>query len=159
MKVFLWRVCQNALATKANLFRWKISEDPLYPIYGVTPETSGHVLWSCPAASAVWGLCSSKIQKRSSYHEDFLLIMEDLFCFLDQEDMELVAAVAQLLWLHRNALVFGRLVTPIHLVMTNASESLMDFRRARSSLALAVVATLARDLRWKAPPIGFVKVN
>jgi hypothetical protein len=31
-KVFLWRACSNALATKANLFRRKITEDPLCPM-------------------------------------------------------------------------------------------------------------------------------
>jgi hypothetical protein len=49
VKVFMWRAYHNALATKANLFQWNITEDPLCPTYGVEVETMGHVLWSFPA--------------------------------------------------------------------------------------------------------------
>jgi hypothetical protein len=38
----LWRACSNALATKANLFRRKITEDPLCPMCA---ESSGNY-WS-----------------------------------------------------------------------------------------------------------------
>jgi hypothetical protein len=44
----MWRACSNALATKANLFRRKITEDPLC---GVQAETTGHILWGCSAAN------------------------------------------------------------------------------------------------------------
>jgi hypothetical protein len=84
MKVFMWRACSNALATKANLFRRKITEDPLCPMCGVQAETTGHILWGCSAAKAIWSVCNSKIHKRSSEHEDFLDIFSDLFRVLDQ---------------------------------------------------------------------------
>lgn len=54
-------------------------------------ETTGHILWGCPAAKAIWSVCSSKIQKRSSEHEDFWDILSDLAQVLDQEDLERVA--------------------------------------------------------------------
>jgi hypothetical protein len=58
VKVFLWRAYHNALATKANLFRQRITEDPLCPVYGVEAE---HVLWACTAARATWSICSDMI--------------------------------------------------------------------------------------------------
>jgi hypothetical protein len=38
VKIFLWRACQIALVTKANLFKRKITEDPLCPFCGVAAE-------------------------------------------------------------------------------------------------------------------------
>lgn len=73
--------------------------------------------------------------------------------------MELVVVVARLLWLRRNALVFGRPMNPIHMMVTLAFEALTNFCYVRSSPALAIVVTQSRDLRWTAPPTGFVKVN
>lgn len=86
-----------------------------------------------------------------------MLVVEELLCFLDQEDMELMADVASLLWLRCNASVFGRLVSPIRTVVTLAFETLMAFCQARSHPTSAPVATQSMDLRWKAPPTGFVK--
>jgi hypothetical protein len=78
VKVFVWRACSNALPTKANLFRRKITEDPLCPMCSGQTETTGHILWGCPAAKAIWSMCGSRIQKRSFEHEDFRAILSDL---------------------------------------------------------------------------------
>lgn len=64
VKVFMWRACHNALATKANLLWRKIKEDPLCPLCGVEAETTGHLLWGCLAAKAIWSLCNRNIQKK-----------------------------------------------------------------------------------------------
>lgn len=52
-KVFMWHACNNALATKANLFHRRITEDPLCLLCVVHAETTGHVLWGCLAAKAI----------------------------------------------------------------------------------------------------------
>ena len=40
----MWRACQNILPTKDNLVKRKIIQDPLYPICGLEPETSFHIM-------------------------------------------------------------------------------------------------------------------
>jgi hypothetical protein len=107
VKMFLWRACHNALPTKTNLFRRKITMDSLCPICEVEAETIGHVLWGCPAAKAIWNTCGGRIHKRCIEHADFVVIFEELHRFLDKEEMELVATVARTLWLRRNAVIFG----------------------------------------------------
>jgi hypothetical protein len=93
VKVFMWRAYHNALATKANLFQWNITEDPLCPTYGVEVETMGHVLWSFPATKYIWSRCGSKIQKRSIKNAEFVFILEELLQYLGKEDIELMAVV------------------------------------------------------------------
>lgn len=159
VKVFIWRACHNALTTKANLCRRQITEDPLCPTCGIMEETTGHVLRGCPAAQAVWSMCSSKIQKRSIAQEDFMLVVENLHRFLDQADMELVAVLAQLLWFRRNALVHRRSISPIHSVVTQATQTLTAFHHAHSRPTCVSAASISRDLRWVAPPSDYVKGN
>lgn len=49
---FLWRVCNNLLPTEANLFKRKIVQDPLCPMCGLLPESTGHILWECASSIA-----------------------------------------------------------------------------------------------------------
>ena len=64
VKVFLRQAFHNALATKSNLYRRKITEDPLCPICGAEAETTGHTLWSYPATKGylelVWEFDTKK---------------------------------------------------------------------------------------------------
>lgn len=90
--------CNNALATKANLFRRKITEDSFCPLCKIEAETTGHALWGCPIAKSIRGTCGKKIQKRFIVQDDFVLIVEDHHGLLDSKDMELLAITARLLW-------------------------------------------------------------
>lgn len=49
VKVFMGRVCNNALPTNANLLKLKIVANPLCPICGLDVETTGN----CPTARDV----------------------------------------------------------------------------------------------------------
>jgi hypothetical protein len=64
-KNFLWKVGNNILPTKENLYKKKITQDPLCPICGLFSESVGHILWSCSSSVAVWQECSRRIQKLS----------------------------------------------------------------------------------------------
>jgi hypothetical protein len=54
LKNFSWKVCNNILLAKENLFRKKIVADPWCPFYHIEPGTIYHCLWGCLAAIAVW---------------------------------------------------------------------------------------------------------
>ncbi|KAF5464491.1 hypothetical protein F2P56_014564 [Juglans regia] len=64
-KMFLWRACNEALPTLANLRRRKVVEHNSCLTYKQEAETSGHVLWGCIAAKDVWGQGVKKVQKLS----------------------------------------------------------------------------------------------
>ncbi|XP_059436328.1 uncharacterized protein LOC132169286 [Corylus avellana] len=50
MQFFLWKACQYTLPTKGNIFRRRITSDPLCPLCEQMEETVGHILWGCPSA-------------------------------------------------------------------------------------------------------------
>ncbi|GLT69983.1 hypothetical protein SLA2020_420910 [Shorea laevis] len=95
-KVFMWRACSNALATKANLFRRKITEDPL-----CVQIKRKQLITYCGVAQRLrqmWSTCRSTIQKQSFEHEDVLVILSDIIRVLNQDDLEWVAVVARAVW-------------------------------------------------------------
>lgn len=107
VKVFLWKACHNLLPTKANLFKKKVTSDPLCLICEVEEETICHILWGCPSSSDEWGVCLKNIQKCFSGGSDFIQVLEELMHKLDKEDFELLVTVARRLWLRRNTNAFG----------------------------------------------------
>jgi hypothetical protein len=53
-KNFLWRACHEILPTKHNLFKRKITSDPLCPICGLADETSLHILFFAALVRRIW---------------------------------------------------------------------------------------------------------
>jgi hypothetical protein len=65
LRNFSWKMCNNLLPTKDNLFRKKSIPDPTCPLCLREPETIFHCIWGCPAAVAVWQECRRPLQKLS----------------------------------------------------------------------------------------------
>ena len=107
VQVFLWNACHDILPTRVNLHRRKMIDDPLCPLCLQEEETTGHILWSCPSAQDVWMECSRKLQKFPSNADDFLNILASFMGKLDEEEVQLYAVVARLLWLRRNIVIHG----------------------------------------------------
>lgn len=63
VKMFLWKVLNNCLPTKKNLFCKKVVKDYYYPICKRQEETTTHALWSCSRVTDVWANKSSLVQK------------------------------------------------------------------------------------------------
>lgn len=61
------------------------------------------------------------------------------FLFLNTKDLELMAIVARLVWLRRNAIVFGSSISPLHSMVSNATESLLAFQSNSQLPSLVVV--------------------
>jgi hypothetical protein len=160
VKSFLWRVCNNLLPTKLNLLKKMITSDPLCPLCGLCTESTGHAIWGCNSAKAVWMECSRKIQKLAIDEDDGLLLFWKLFDTLEEEDLLLVSCLARQIWLRRNSIVFGgTLSSPTHMV-----KSTMDFlTEFHAAQLLPPTASVARTQSvrqlWRRPPEGVVKVN
>lgn len=95
VRTFLWRVCNNSLPTKENLFHLKITFDPLCLLCGQCLESKVHILWDCESAIVVWMECSKKIQKLSIVASEDLGLFIKLMELLDDEEF---AAVIFLVW-------------------------------------------------------------
>ncbi|XP_040994321.1 uncharacterized protein LOC121240859 [Juglans microcarpa x Juglans regia] len=86
-KMFLWRACNEALSTMANLKRRKLVEDNSCLICTQEAETTGHVLWGCNAAKDVWNQGARKVQKMSHHNDIFFDIWSVMVDTLDPPDL------------------------------------------------------------------------
>lgn len=95
VKTFLGKSCNNILATKSNLHKRGITQDPLRPICGLEPETVGHCLWSYPSAQHVWLEYPSRIQKCACVDDSFMNILLQLNDKLGEDDLQLIMITAR----------------------------------------------------------------
>lgn len=54
VKTLAWKICRNALATKANLKHRRITASDVCDICGVEAEDTFHVFMRCPHARSLW---------------------------------------------------------------------------------------------------------
>lgn len=90
---------------------------------------------------------------------EFVFILEELVQFLGKEDIELMAVVARMLLLCRNASLYGKKVSPSSIVIGCASESLKAFQLAKSRKNSSIERVNTNNVRWKGPMNDFVKIN
>ncbi|XP_057426577.1 uncharacterized protein LOC130720010 [Lotus japonicus] len=54
IRMFMWKVCSNALALNENLFKRRVSRNKFCPVCLTVPETSEHAFLLCPWTRPVW---------------------------------------------------------------------------------------------------------
>jgi hypothetical protein len=111
-KNFFWRACHNLLPTKDNLLRRKVVDDPNCPICKREPETVLHALWSCPAATDVWGCSKMVFQKCNCDDTDFLTLAELFSLKCGKENWVLFLQLARQIWMTRNKWVHDGIDKP-----------------------------------------------
>lgn len=81
---------------------------------------------------------------------------------LNQKDIELVAITMRHIWLRRNKWVFEEQFTGPKRVIRKAIEDFEVYREAQETSCgqkSSTVRTETREVRWKKPEVGEVKVN
>ena len=72
VRSFAWRASKNIPPTKDNLYRRKITEDPLCVVCGCEPESSGHILWDCEKTREVWKLTGIPFDTHGRIFPEFI---------------------------------------------------------------------------------------
>ncbi|KAG6721291.1 hypothetical protein I3842_03G106200 [Carya illinoinensis] len=108
VKIFIWKVCNEAIPTLANLKKRRVVEDSSCIVCKSEPETSSHVLWGCPAATDVWNQACVKIQKMSFHSDQFFKVWAMLVQKLEVSELEEAAVTLRGIWSRRNDLVHGK---------------------------------------------------
>jgi hypothetical protein len=160
VKLFLWKACNNILATNENLHKRRVVTTPLCTICGLETETVGHILWSCPSARDVWTECAIRIQKCTSDDSDFMELLTKMLNRLDGDEMAMVAVVARQLWLRRNTVAFGGDFLSPSQVTRIALAQLEAYRQAEQSRLKQTIQNRGTEVEiWQRPPSGFIKLN
>jgi ribonuclease HI len=126
---------------------------------GVDDETTGHALWWCAAAQAIWGCCGGSINKSVVIKDDFFSIFCYLCDRLDTDELELFAIIAHKIWLRRNSMVFGGPISSPSCLMKGAKELLGDYRKSSVDAANRENGSPGALSRWSKPAAESIKIN
>lgn len=107
VRIFLWNVSQNALATKENLYKRRIIPDPTCSICKREVETTEHLFLLCPWTQEVWSNPAVQIHITNKG-----LARIDAWLFqhrngiTNSPGIELIASIFWAIWKTRNCYVF-----------------------------------------------------
>ena len=104
MGAFMWRACKNTLPTKNRLMAWAVGSGDCCALCGQS-ETSGHILWGCQYAKAVWSGTKIKLPWLQDPLNDFIDIVWETMNSHPQVDWTMFAMTAWSLWDNRNSVI------------------------------------------------------
>ena len=154
VKNFVWRACKEALPTKRNLLRRKITTSALCENCRVSEEDYAHAIFYCPNLQVAW---------RSDPQWSWLVAMQgsnvkEIFkkAFSDRKDAELLAFTGWAIWNRRNQTRFKEAVCPINHILPLVKERKAEFQNLHP-----VTRTIQHrnHTRWKPSESDVYKVN
>lgn len=131
IKTFMWRVENNLLATKQNMFIKKCVDNPLCPICLTKVETVIHALWQCLTANDIWSTNSSLVKKWKMGEEDLLTMWGNLRTKMDMPQSEWMATTMRSIWHRWSEYVFENKLSNPFRVSQAFNEMLTNFKLAR----------------------------
>jgi hypothetical protein len=159
VKHFAWKVCNNILPTKVNLFAKKIVQDPFCQFCLREEENIVHLLWFCPSSMAVWQECSKRIQKMAFEVTDGRGLVEGWWQRLEGVDFVFALSVARKQWLRRNAYIFENFFMPPLQVIHKVKAIIEYFDGANAKMENERRLPGPGHVRWQKPPVGIMKIN
>lgn len=130
LKTFAWKMCNNLLPIKENLFHRHILSNSHCSFCFEHLETTFHILWTNPSSVVVWQESSRQTHKLSLMELDGLGLLQQLQEKLEVKEFEEALTTLRLIWLRRNSYVFGCVFTPPCQLITKAREVMADFHVA-----------------------------
>lgn len=159
-KNFMWRACHNILPTRENLLRRKIITDSRCPICGIEVETANHILWSCPLASDVWSARERFFHKNNYLDGDFLQLVEKIYEKGGREMLNVFARQAKGIWMRRNGVIHGEVLTDPNELARITTQALNDFHQANQAEAHIILQErITPNELWVKPTEGCDKIN
>ncbi|XP_042983177.1 uncharacterized protein LOC122312594 [Carya illinoinensis] len=158
--MFIWKACQDALPTLANLYKRKIVERMECPICKLTPETGIHVLWNCKAAKDVWGQGCIKVKKMAGNKTSFNEIWRQMIKYLKEEELAEALITARLIRFRRNNLIHKKSYTPPGSIIQAAKMEMKNFKEAMDKPQTNQIYIASQTISsWKKPPNDSYKLN
>jgi hypothetical protein len=132
----------------------------LCPLCGTQPESTGHIIWECASATAVWMECSKKIQKLAIAVDDGFHVSMMIVQQLNTKELMLFSWLAHRIWLRWNSVVFGGKLSHPTLLIQTTMESMETFLQAQQ-LPPSGSEPLSRQIwhLWRRPPESVSKLN
>ncbi|KAL7253272.1 hypothetical protein ACSBR1_007747 [Camellia fascicularis] len=168
LKHFVWRVCNNFLATKQNLHHRRCSTSDICQVCSQSSESIEHVFFGCAWTKAVW--FGSDLGFRVELHSilSFQQWFGEIRAQMTEEESckPLLCRVIWLcwsIWKARNAYIFNHEPVDPFYVIAKANWEEFEFLAARTSFPVQTGVTnqvrSSSVSRWIPPARGLLKVN
>ncbi|KAK3228943.1 hypothetical protein Dsin_000824 [Dipteronia sinensis] len=161
VRIFIWRVCLNAIPSLANLWARKVVADPCCLRCGVDVESGGHALFWCGGARKVWGLT-----RFDSFFEDLknapvLDVFQAILPKVSYAEFALFCMTTWAIWNDRNSFSNCGKSKESKLVASRAAELLSEFQNSMVALSPPTRSqtVISGSIDWLAPPPGLLKLN
>ena len=111
LKVFLWQICHDALATRTNLLKRGLNLDPICPLCHSELESISHLFTQCFITKGTWDLAYQYKWIQSNIAEVGILSIFDFLTFTrtptnsNQSDRSI--SLLWSIWKSRNVVVFN----------------------------------------------------
>ncbi|KAK4434735.1 hypothetical protein Salat_0636300 [Sesamum alatum] len=156
VKVFLWRACNEATPTMANLLQHKCSIEVGCLTCGATMEHSKHVFLDCSFAWQAWALTDLQWSVISLWQGGMEDLIRNVRLKLENEDFNFSLIMSWMLWNRRNKQVMeNHMQTPLQIVLS-AHSFIEDFH---NSVIPSKHQGQCPDQLWSTPAEEFVKIK
>ena len=122
IKHFLWKACSNALPTKENLLKRRITTEDTCHQCSSHSKSVLHALWDCASLHQVWDVDFHWIDRNKASMGTFKNLVE--LIFKKPSMFELLAVTAWFLWSQRNKLRLNIDALPLNRVVVEARRYL-----------------------------------
>ena len=152
---FMWRACKNILPTNYCLCLRKVSKGDKCRLCGMV-ESSGHALWDCWMAEAVWKEAKISLPRGCHSYLDFIDVVWKLWEDQKEGELERLTCTAWCIWKNKNATKFEGKCKEARRIVTKANASVEEFS---GQLGAPKQPAPPRIGRWTPPSEGWYKVN
>jgi len=168
IRVFLWQMLHNALPLRDTLYRRGIQIDNDCPLCTGNLENNDHLFWDCPSTHSLWALATQQSWLPMGLTPGCTPYVSHLLCKFHHSDRNTVkiAFLFWQLWKARNAVVFRQdRFCPLRTLIRAKREFVEWEFRSRLDVDSSSQGrpTHRTDssffVRWRAPPMGSVKLN
>ncbi|KAM6567220.1 hypothetical protein CsatA_026348 [Cannabis sativa] len=175
VKIFAWRAIHDALPVATSLVRRKIITDSTCSICKQAWESTGHALFSCKYAKAVWrslNLSFNWSAAANMKNGDYVTYLSSIY---NKAEMEQLLCTMWAIWTERNNVIHGKNARRAKNLAVFATVFLQNFRAAKNNSATAGFepATAApatshqqpshsrpsAPVSWRPPVAGAFKLN
>jgi ribonuclease HI len=157
VKTFMWRACQEALPTKAGLFRRKVIPSPGCDNCGAVSEDCIHALWQCPVISQVWSLVPTMPEAQKKCYNSFYDLVKHVTLNATDLILEKFDVLSWLIWHKRNQSWLCLPSADYNQLWPHANAYLEEFLEATQSEK--PVKSTSPLVSWNPPVHNSFKVN
>ncbi|GAU40964.1 hypothetical protein TSUD_187210 [Trifolium subterraneum] len=159
----MWRILNNVIPVKGNIFKKGIQCDPLCPRCSNTMETSSHVFLECEWVKQVWFASPLTINLNTNQFPNFFEWLQHMFKYADKESREVIVAITYGIWHARNAAIFQDKFFSPNDVCSIAMAQLQEYQSFSCDLETPhraiVTENHSNNISWSPPLRGKLKIN